>query len=194
MALNSDDPRALRRSTHTIDEAYGSKHSRSTRGMMFEDRCRRVVRNKAHFHGTLSSYNFPGCSAAEPPYKVQHQWTTTSRLLANPSSPTEPHPRLRNGHPNVQGVQLQRPNMLFAGTDCFGPHNIEKRIMVKKAVKRYCSNNLKNDYESEEINSQDSERLFINYVLCQKNATTTSKSAKNVTTTLSVKNATTTSN
>ena len=32
-----------------------------------------------------------------------------------------------------------------------------ERIMVKKAVKRYCSNNLKNDYESEEINSQDSE-------------------------------------
>jgi len=29
--------------------------------------------------------------------------------------------------------------------------------MVKKDVKRYCSNNLKNDYESEEINSQDSE-------------------------------------
>jgi len=29
--------------------------------------------------------------------------------------------------------------------------------MVKKAVKRYYSNNLKNDYESEEINSQDSE-------------------------------------
>ena len=29
--------------------------------------------------------------------------------------------------------------------------------MVNKAVKRYCSNNLKNDYESEEINSQDSE-------------------------------------
>jgi hypothetical protein len=102
-------------------------------------------------------YNFPGCSAAETPYKVQQQWTTTSRLLANPGSPTEPHPRLRNGHPDVQGVQLQRPNMSFACTDCFGPHNIEKRIMVKKAVKRYCSNNLKNDYESEEINSQDSE-------------------------------------
>jgi len=40
---------------------------------------------------------------------------------------------------------------------CFGPHNIEDCILVKKAVKRYCSNNLKNDYESEEINSQDSE-------------------------------------
>jgi hypothetical protein len=91
---------------------------------------------------------------------VQQQWTTTSRLLANPGSPTEPHPRLRNGHPDVQGVQLQRPNMSFACTDCFGPHNIEKRIMVKKAVKRYRSNNLKNDYESEEINSQDSEHYL----------------------------------
>jgi len=77
--------------------------------------------------------------------------------LANPGSPTEPHPRLRNGHPDVQGVQLQCPNMSFACTDCFDPHNIEKHIMVKKAVKRYCSNNFKNDYESEEINSQDSE-------------------------------------
>jgi len=59
--------------------------------------------------------------------------------------------------PDVQGVQLQRPNMSFACTDFFGPHNIEKRIMVKKAVKRYCSNNLKNVYEIEEFNSQDSE-------------------------------------
>jgi len=49
--------------------------------------------------------------------------------------------------------------MSFACTECFGPHNIKKRIMVKKAVKRYCSNNLKNDYESEEINSQDSEKM-----------------------------------
>ena len=63
-------------------------------------------------------------------------------------------------HPDVQGVQLQRPNMSFACTDCFGPHNIEKRITVKKAVKRYRSNNLKNDYESEEINSQDSEHYL----------------------------------
>ena len=47
--------------------------------------------------------------------------------------------------------------MSFACTECVGPHNIEERIMVNKAVKRYCSNNLKNDYESEEINSQDSE-------------------------------------
>ena len=62
--------------------------------------------------------------------------------------------------PDVQGVQLQRPNMSFACTDCFGPHNIEKHIMVKKAVKRYRSNNLKNDYESEEINSQDSEHYL----------------------------------
>jgi len=29
--------------------------------------------------------------------------------------------------------------------------------MVEEAVKCYCTNNLKNDYESEEINSQDSE-------------------------------------
>jgi len=87
--------------------------------------------------------NFPGCSEAETPYKVQQQWTTTSRLLANLGSPTEPHPRLRNGHPDVQGFQLQHSNMSFACTDCFGPHNIEKRIMVKKAVKHYCSNNLK---------------------------------------------------
>jgi len=48
--------------------------------------------------------------------------------------------------------------MSFACTECFGPHNIEERIMVKKAVKRYCSNKLKNDYESEEINSQDSKK------------------------------------
>jgi len=26
---------------------------------------------------------------------------------------------------------------ISASTDCFGPHNIDKRIMVKKAVKRY---------------------------------------------------------
>ena len=96
-------------------------------------------------------YNFPGCSAAETLYKVQQQWTTTSRLLANPGSPTELHLRLRNGHPDVQGIQLQRPNMSFACIDCFGLRNIEKRIMVKKAVKRYRSNNLKNDYKSEEI-------------------------------------------
>ena len=70
--------------THTIDEAYGAQHSRSTRGMMFQDRCRRVVRNKAHFHGKLSSTTFP--AAAETPYKVQQQWTTTSRLLANPDA------------------------------------------------------------------------------------------------------------
>jgi len=38
MALNSDDPPALRRSTRTIDEAYGAQHSRFTRGMMFQDR------------------------------------------------------------------------------------------------------------------------------------------------------------
>ena len=156
----SADELGLQRSTQTIHEAYGAQHSRSTRGMMFQDRCRRVVQNKAHFHGTLIIYNFPGCSAAETAYKVHQQWTTTSRLLANPGSPTEPHPRLRNGHPDVQGVQLQRPNMSFACTDCFGPHNIEKRIMVKKTVKRYCSNNLKNDYESEEINSQDSEHYL----------------------------------
>jgi len=47
--------------------------------------------------------------------------------------------------------------MSFACTECFSPHNIKERIMVKKTVKRYCSNNLKNDYESEQINSQDSE-------------------------------------
>jgi len=29
--------------------------------------------------------------------------------------------------------------------------------MVKETVKCYCSNNLKNDYESQDINSQDSE-------------------------------------
>ena len=84
----------------------------------------------------------------------------TSRLLANPSSPTEPQPRLRNGHPNAQGVQVQHPNMSFAITDCFGPHNINKRILVKKGVKRYRSNNLKNDCESKEINSQDSEHYL----------------------------------
>jgi len=67
----------------------------------------------------------------------------------------EPHPRIRNGHPDVQCVQ--RPNISFACTECFGPHNIEECIMVKKAVKRYCSNNLKNDYESGDIKSQDSE-------------------------------------
>ena len=50
--------------------------------------------------------------------------------------------------------------MSFAKTDCFGPHNIEKRIMVKKSVKRYRSNNLKNDCESKEINSQDSEHYL----------------------------------
>jgi len=88
-------------------------------------------------------YNFTGYSAAENPYKVQQQWTTESRLLTTAGSWTEPHPRLRNGHPDVQGVQIQRSNMSFACTECFGPHNIEKHIMVKKAVKRYCSNNLK---------------------------------------------------
>jgi len=56
---------------------------------------------------------------------------------------------------SVHGVQ--RPNMSFACTECFGPHNIEDCIMVKKAVKRYCSNNLKNNYKSEKMNSQDSE-------------------------------------
>ena len=70
------------------------------------------------------------------------------------------HPRLRNGHPNAQGVQVQHPNMSFAITDCFGPHNINKRILVKKAVKRYRSNNLKNDCESKEINSLDSEHYL----------------------------------
>ena len=44
--------------TQPMNEAYGSQHSRSTRGMMFQDRCRRVVQNKAHFHETLSSTTF----------------------------------------------------------------------------------------------------------------------------------------
>ena len=55
-----------RRSTRTIDEAYGAQHSRSTRGGMFQDRCRRVARNKAHFHGTLSSTTFPAAARQKP--------------------------------------------------------------------------------------------------------------------------------
>ena len=133
---------SLRRSTQPIHETYDVPRPMPTGDA-----------EQSSLPWNVIIYNFPGCSAAETPYKVQQQWTTTSRLLANPGSPTEPHPRLRNGHPDVQGVQLQRPNLSFACTECFGPHNIEKRIMVKKAVKRYCSNNLKNDYESEEINS-----------------------------------------
>jgi len=100
--------------------------------------------------------------------------------------------------------------------------------MVEEAVKCYCSNNFKNDYESQGINSQDSEHedkksdnQYSEYedeeeiyaydyetpckkyapmfycsstLLSTKNATTTSKSAKNVITTLSVKNTTTTIN
>jgi len=33
---------------------------------MFQDRCRRVVRNKAHFHGTLSSTTFPAAARQKP--------------------------------------------------------------------------------------------------------------------------------
>ena len=110
MALNSDDPRALRRSTHTIDEAYGAQHSRSTRGMMFQDPMPTGGAGRSSLPRNVIIYNFPGaaiykfpgCSAAETPYKVQQQWTITSHLLTNPGSPTEPHPRLRNGHPDVQ--------------------------------------------------------------------------------------------
>ena len=139
MALNSDDPRALRRSTHTIDEAYGAQHSRSTRGMMFQDQCRRVVRNKAHFHGS---------------YHIQ-----LSRLQRGRNPLQGALARLHLAFWRIRarrqsllpgfemGTQMFKmfncPNMSFACTDCFGPHNIEKRIMVKKAVKRYCSNNLK---------------------------------------------------
>ena len=118
---------SLRRSTQPIHERYDVPRPMPTGGA-----------EQSSLPWNVIIYNFPGCSAAETPYKVQQQWTTTSRLLANPGSPTEPHPRLRNGHPDVQGVQLQRPNISFACTDCFGPHNIEKRIMVKKAVKLYC--------------------------------------------------------
>jgi len=53
--------------------------------------------------------------------------------------------------------EVQARSTLTSTAPKASSHNIEERIMVKKAVKRYCSNNLKNDYESEEINSQDSE-------------------------------------
>jgi len=164
-------------------------------------------------------YNSPGNKAAEPLHKMQQQWTTTS-------SPAKLCSKLRDGYPRVHGVQ--RPNTSFACTECFGPRHIEDCTMVEEAVKCYCSNNLKNDYESQEINSQDSEHedkkidnqyseyedeeetyAYDNETPCNKcapmfdcsstllstkNATTTSESAMNVTTTLSVKNATTTSN
>ena len=55
--------------------------------------------------------------------------------------------------------------MSFAITDCFGPHNINKRILVKKVVKRYRSNNLKNHCESKEINSLDSEHYLQPHVM-----------------------------
>jgi hypothetical protein len=146
---NSAHERGLWRSTKSIHEKYDVPTSMPTCGA-----------EQSSLPWNVIIYNFPGCSAAETAYKVHQQRTITSRLLANPGSPTEPHPRLRNGHPDAQGVQLQSPNMSFASTDCFGPHNIDKRIMVKKAVKRYRSNNLKNDYESKEINSQDSEHYL----------------------------------
>jgi len=152
---NSANPPGPRRSTQKIHEAYGAQHSRPTRGMMFQDLMPTCGAGRSSPPRNVIIYNFPGCSAAEPSYKVQQQWTTTSCLLTTTGSPTEPHRRLRNGHPDVQGVQC--PNMSFACTECFGPHNIKERIMVKKAVKHYCSNSLKNDYESEEIDSQDSE-------------------------------------
>ena len=141
--LNSDDRRGLRRSTQPIHERHDAPRPDA------DGWCGTKLTSTERF-----IYNFAVSSAAEPPHKVQQQWTTTSCLLTTTGSLTEPHPRLRNGHPDVQGVQ--RPNMSFARTECFGPHNIEKCIMVKKTVKRYCSNNLKNDYETE-INSQDSE-------------------------------------
>jgi len=102
-ALNSYDRRGLRRSTQPIHERYDVPRPMPTSG---------AEQNSLPWNVII--YNFPGCSAAETPYKVQQQWTTTSHLLANPSSPTETHPRLRNGHPDVQDVQLQRPNMSFA--------------------------------------------------------------------------------
>jgi len=49
-----------------MNEAYGAQLSRSTRSMMFQHRCRRVVRNKAHFHGTLSSTTFPAAARQKP--------------------------------------------------------------------------------------------------------------------------------
>ena len=52
--------------TQPMNEAYGAQHSGSTRGMMFQDRCLRVVRNKTHFHGTLSSTTFPAAARQKP--------------------------------------------------------------------------------------------------------------------------------
>jgi len=54
---------------------------------------------------------------------------------------------------SAQTYHLPETNASFRTT----LSDIEECIMVKKYVKRYCPNNLKNDYESEEMNSQDSE-------------------------------------
>ena len=114
-AFNSEDRRGLRRSTQPIHKRYDVPRPMPTGGA-----------EQSSLPWNVIIYNFPGYSAAETPYKVQQQWTTESRLLTTAGSWTEPHPRLRNGHPDVQGVQIQRSNMSFACTECFGPLNIEK--------------------------------------------------------------------
>ena len=153
-------------------------------------------------------------SAAEPPYKVQQQWTTTSHFLTTMGSPTEPHPRLRNRHP---GAWCSAPKhviclhwMLWVAQH-WGLHH------GQKAVKRYCS---KNSQDSEYKDKKSDDQFWSMWMrrrpmhitlkqcatkcapifdcssttLSAKNAITTSESAKNATITLSVTNATTTSN
>ena len=146
MALNSDDPRA-----------YGAQHSRSTRRMMFQDRCRRVMRNKAHFHGTLSSTTFPAAARQKPLTRC----TSNGRL-----------------HLAFWRIRARRQSLIPGfemGTQMFKVFNCSAQTChlpaltasvrttsrnaswSRKLSSSIVSNNLKNDYESEEINSQDSE-------------------------------------
>ena len=146
MALNSDDPRA-----------YGAQHSRSTRRMMFQDRCRRVMRNKAHFHGTLSSTTFPAAARQKPLTRC----TSNGRLhLAF----WRIRARRQSLIPGFEmGTQMFKVFSCSAHT-CHLPAltasvrtTSRNASWSRKLSSSIVSNNLKNDYESEEINSQDSE-------------------------------------
>ena len=94
--LNSDDPQALRRNNSANERGYGAQLRRSTSPTALNSYDRRGLRRstqpiherydvprpmptgcaeQSSLPWNVIIYNFPGCSAAETPHKVQPQWT-----------------------------------------------------------------------------------------------------------------------
>ena len=174
-ALNSYDRRGIRRSTQPIHERYdvprpdadgwcGTKLTSTERyHLQLSRRCHlqisRLQRGRNPLQGAtaMDDYISPSDESglADRASSQASKWASRCSRWAPQQQQKKEERRWEVGEWRENEVQAR--STLTSTAPKASSHNIEERIMVKKAVKRYCSNNLKNDYESEEINSQDSE-------------------------------------